>query len=297
MKNISMWFHSILVSDLLRQTVLLAPGQDIFYPRQAEPGTMGRLRAQSRAERLGKSWRLSLVSDWRKTTQSPHARCQEFQQTASWREGRKKSLGKWLLSAVGAPQWTPPQSFLLVARRSPVNGWHLLCAESKGPWGEQDTHWALGKLQVWKPPCRSGYPWGQLTWTEHTCPQQSKARRCVGGRPLRKEIPAEGTAGESRDAAGTWHGKKQEDQRWSPGPGHLSIGPKENGLSKRQEIVKVRRAWHAAVHSISKSWIWHSDWTITKRMEPIMCPYTSSPTRLIHNMSSTVHNSKDMEAT
>ena len=179
MKNISIRFHSIAVSGLLRQTVLLAPGQGILCPHQAEPGTMGRVRAQPRAESLRKSWQLSLVSDWRKTTQSPRAHHGEFQQTASWREEREKSLGKWLLSALRAPQWAPPQSFLLVARWSPVNDWHLLSAESKGPWGEQDIHWALGKLQIWKPPCRSGYPWRQLMWAEHTRPQQSKARRCV----------------------------------------------------------------------------------------------------------------------
>lgn len=63
MKNISIRFHSIAVSGLLRQTVLLAPGQGILCPRQAEPDTMGRLRAQPRAERLRKSWQLSLVSD------------------------------------------------------------------------------------------------------------------------------------------------------------------------------------------------------------------------------------------
>ena len=117
------------------------------------------------------------------------------------------------------------------------------------------------------------------------CPQQSKARRCVGGRPVRKEreIPAEETAGESRDAVGTWPGKKQEDQRRSPGPRHLkSICPKENGLSKCQEIVKDRRAWHAAVHRISKSWAWRGNWTTTKKIEPILWPYTSSPTCLIH---------------
>ena len=34
-------------------------------------------------------------------------------------------------------------------------------------------------------------------------------------------------------------------------------------LSKLQEMVKHREAWHAAVHGVSKSWSWLSDWTIT----------------------------------
>ena len=34
-------------------------------------------------------------------------------------------------------------------------------------------------------------------------------------------------------------------------------------LSKLQEIVKDREAWHAAVHGVTKSWTWLSDWTTT----------------------------------
>ena len=36
-------------------------------------------------------------------------------------------------------------------------------------------------------------------------------------------------------------------------------------LSKVQEIVKDREAWHAAVHGITKSQTWLSDWTTTMR--------------------------------
>ena len=34
-------------------------------------------------------------------------------------------------------------------------------------------------------------------------------------------------------------------------------------LSKLQEMVKDREAWHAAVHGVTKSQTWLSDWTIT----------------------------------
>ena len=34
-------------------------------------------------------------------------------------------------------------------------------------------------------------------------------------------------------------------------------------LSKLQEIVKDREAWHAVVHRIAKSWTWLNNWTTT----------------------------------
>ena len=37
-------------------------------------------------------------------------------------------------------------------------------------------------------------------------------------------------------------------------------------LSKLWEVVKVRVAWHAAVHGVAKSWTWLSDWTTTTIM-------------------------------
>ena len=39
-------------------------------------------------------------------------------------------------------------------------------------------------------------------------------------------------------------------------------------LSKLWETVKDREAWHAAVHGITKSQIWLSDWTTTKACDP-----------------------------
>ena len=38
-------------------------------------------------------------------------------------------------------------------------------------------------------------------------------------------------------------------------------------LSKLQEIVKNRKAWHAAVHGVAKSCTWLSDWTTTLNSE------------------------------
>ena len=38
-------------------------------------------------------------------------------------------------------------------------------------------------------------------------------------------------------------------------------------LSKLRELLMDREAWHAAVHGVSKSWTWLSDWTELNRIK------------------------------
>ena len=42
-------------------------------------------------------------------------------------------------------------------------------------------------------------------------------------------------------------------------------------LSKLQEIVKDRKAWHAAVHGVAKSWTQLNNWTATNHVKIIKC--------------------------
>mgnify|MGYP007134201043 CR=1 FL=1 len=42
---------------------------------------------------------------------------------------------------------------------------------------------------------------------------------------------------------------------------------RDMSLSKLQEIMEDRGAWHAAAHGVAKSWPWLSHWATAKRLE------------------------------
>ena len=86
----------------------------------------------------------------------------------------------------------------------------------------------------------------------------------AGKDPDAGENGGQGEKGVTEDEMVEWH--------------HCS---KDMSLSKLWEIGKDRDAWCAAVHGITKSWTWFSDWTIATTMEVTQLMLSGNRTKLI----------------
>ena len=69
---------------------------------------------------------------------------------------------------------------------------------------------------------------------------------------------------------GKIEGRRKRDDRgwdgWMASPTQMDMS-----LSKLQELVMDREAWHAAVHGVTKSWTQLSNWTELRQVPKWFC--------------------------
>ena len=77
-----------------------------------------------------------------------------------------------------------------------------------------------------------------------------------------------------------WRRRGWQRMRWLDGITNFM----DMSLSKLQEMVKDREAWHSTVHAVAKSQTWLSNWTTKELACPICIPHLRSQPTWIHRL-------------
>ena len=176
--------------------------------------------------------------------------------------------------------------------------------------------WTVKKAERWRIGAFELWCWGRLFESPLDCreiqpvnPKEISPEYSLEGLMLKLKLQYFGHLMQRTDSLektlimGKTEGRRRrgwQRMRWLDG----IIDSMDMSLSKLQKIVKDRKSWSVAVHGVTKSQTWLSDWTTTKPgTEHLMSLWGTAPkrqgcggvriNRSIYNKDQIVRTSKD----
>ena len=151
-------------------------------------------------------------------------------------------------------------------------------------------YWRIDDLWCWRRLSR--VPWAARR-SNQSLLKEINPEYALGGLMLKMKLQFSGHLKRRADLVGKTlmlgktEGKRRsgwQRMRWLDG----ITDSADTNLSKLQELLEDRGAWHAVVHRVTKSWTWFSHWTKTTRiLENYIKPQNLRGTRTIATWSAT----------